>query len=197
MKRFRSTLKGILGILLLYIFIFSSISLVLAMDKTDIIEMKYTIPDNVLDFTPKKMVDTEKAIQSARKYFKHKNGDKWLKGIWGAESSMAAADEIVIGDDGESFGHFQIQVDCARTVEKKDKLNFNMSDYELRYKLLTDFAFGAEIAARYLGILEREYTNFNWQHTIEGYNRGPGGIKRGKKLGYPYYNNVLRRYKKL
>ena len=158
---------------------------------------------------PVDVVDEELSIQKARCYFNKREGDRWLKAMWMRESSQEGQWTIVIGDDGASYGPFQIRVPTVRmigvyypdlllpyTKTKKDGtvVTIPYTDADIAYRLLFDFDFSADIAGRYLGQLEKRFQV--WSSAIEAYNRGAGGVTKGKMLGVPYYTKVFRHYKK-
>ena len=180
--------------LIMFILILSSISE--AKDK-----IEYITEETVIMKVPKNKkhliqqdIDVEFSISKARCYFDKSEGDKWLKSLWLVESSQASPDTIVIGDDGTSYGPFQIRLETIRTIDVLyDDLDLSKyTDADIAYSLILNFDFSIEMAARYIGYLE---SRFNvWSSAIEAYNRGPGGVRKGKRLGLPYYTKILRAY---
>ncbi len=99
-----------------------------------------------------------------------------VKAIIQTESSNRKDDHIIntARDGTESLGRMQIRIDTAREVDKEALKN--LSDAQVREKLLTDHVYNVKLGTAYLKNLSAKYDG-DVNKIIAAYNGGPGANK--------------------
>ena len=102
-----------------------------------------------------------------------------VKAIIQTESSNRKDDHIIntARDGKESLGRMQIRIDTAREVDKKALKN--LSDAQVREKLLTDHVYNVKLGTAYLKNLSAKYDG-DLNKIIAAYNGGPKANKASR-----------------